>query len=330
MALLIGRRRDALEDQVEQRPEVGPERLGIRIQGRLPGPRVAVDDRKLDLGLVCVEVEEELVHLVDDGLDPRVGPIDLVDDEDHRQPRLERLAQHEPRLRQRALARVDEQQHPVDHRQAALDLAAEIGVAGRVDDVDLRPAVADGGVLGEDRDPLLALEIHRVEHALGDVLVGAEGARLPQHRVDERRLAVIDVRDDGDVANIGADGHRPRVAAAGPFGTHSPLSAVAQARLLRFALVTAGKEPAHEPHTERVGRADGSPGRSQVVRRRRPRRRVRRPSARRPRRGRAGSDDLHPHARGHRRAVLDRQDADAAQHHAKASPGCRCRSSSRS
>ena len=46
-------------------------------------------------------------------------------------------------------------------------------------------------------------------HALGNVLVGAEGARLPEHRVDQRGLAVVDVGDDGDVAQVlaGDDGH---------------------------------------------------------------------------------------------------------------------------
>ena len=94
----------------------------------MPGPRVAVDDRELDLALVGVEVEEELVDLVHDLLDPRVGPVDLVDDEQHRKPPLERLSQDEARLRQRPLARIDEEQHAVDHPQGALDLAAEVGV----------------------------------------------------------------------------------------------------------------------------------------------------------------------------------------------------------
>ena len=182
----------------------GP-RSAASVVGVEPGAAVArdrVDDRELDLRLARVEVEEQLVDLVDDLLDAGVGPVDLVDDEHDGQARLERLAQHEPRLRQRALRRVDEQQHAVDHRQPALDLAAEVGVAGRVDDVDLRVAEPDGRVLGEDRDPLLALEIHRVEHALGDVLVLAERAGLPEHRVDERRLAVVDVRDDRDVAQV--------------------------------------------------------------------------------------------------------------------------------
>ena len=197
--------------ELEERRQVVGERFRLEAGAALA--RVRVDDRELDLLLVGVEVEEELVHLVDDLLDPRVGPVDLVDDEDHRQPRLERLAQHEASLRQRPLARVDEQEHAVDHRQAALDLAAEVGVARRVDDVDLRVAVVDGRVLGEDRDPLLALEVGRVEHALAHVLVVAEGARLPEHGVDERRLAVVDVRDDRDVTEIRAESHCSRVAA---------------------------------------------------------------------------------------------------------------------
>ena len=82
---------------------------------------------------------------------------------------------------------------------------------GRVDDVDLEPAVTNGRVLGEDGDALLALEIHRVEHAVGDVLVFAEGARLPEHRVDERRLSVVDVGDDRDVADVLAERHSTRV-----------------------------------------------------------------------------------------------------------------------
>ena len=58
----------------------------------------------------------------------------------------------------------------------------------------------DGGVLGENRDAALALELVAVHRALGHALVGAERAALVQQRVDERGLAVVDVRDDGDVA----------------------------------------------------------------------------------------------------------------------------------
>ena len=172
MLRVVGGRRNRREQRLDERLEVGGE-----LVGREPGPafaRVRVHDRELDLRLVGVEVEEELVDLVHDLRRARVRPVDLVHDEDDREPRLERLAEHEPRLRQRALARVDEEQHAVDHRQAALDLAAEVGVPGRVDDVHLRVADLDGRVLGEDRDALLALEVDRV-HARGRRPPGSRG-----------------------------------------------------------------------------------------------------------------------------------------------------------
>ena len=120
----------------------------------------------------------------------------------------QRLAQHEAGLRQRSLGGVDQQQHAVDHRQAALDLAAEVGVAWSVDDVDdrhraVRVLAVHGGVLRQDRDALFLLQVTGVHQPL-DRVVAAMGQRagLPQHRIDQGRLAVIDVSDDGDVSEI--------------------------------------------------------------------------------------------------------------------------------
>ncbi len=85
------------------------------------------------LGLVVEiggDVEQQVVAFLDHLGDTRVGPVGLVDHQDHGQVRGQRLAQHEPGLRQRALRGVDQQDHAVDHGQAALHLAAEIGVPG--------------------------------------------------------------------------------------------------------------------------------------------------------------------------------------------------------
>ena len=97
---------------------------------------------------------------------------------------------------------VDQHDRAVDHVEDALDLAAEIGVAGGVDDVDAAAVPDERGDLGEDGDAALALEVVGIHRALGDPLVVAEGARLAQQHVDQRGLAVIDVGDDGDVAEV--------------------------------------------------------------------------------------------------------------------------------
>ena len=90
-------------------------------------------------------------------------------------------------------------------REDALDLGAEIGVAGRVDDVDVIVAPFDAGALGEDGDPALFLEVVRIHRPLFDALVLAEGARLAEELVDERGLAMIDVGDDRHVAKVHID-----------------------------------------------------------------------------------------------------------------------------
>ena len=130
------------------------------------------------------------------------GTIDLVDHDDRRPPESERLPQHESRLRHRPVERVDDEQHTVDHAQNALDLSAEIGVARRVDDVDLGVVPPDGGVLGENRDAPLALERVRVHHPLLNDLIISKRARLAEHLVDEGRLSVVDVRDDSNVTDF--------------------------------------------------------------------------------------------------------------------------------
>ena len=198
-------RRHVLEDHVEEGGEVGSG--DGRVEGCGSPAGVGVDDRELDLVLGGVEVHEQLVDLVDDGLEAGVGTVDLVDHDDDREAGLEGLAQHEAGLGAGALGGVDEQQHAVDHVEGPLDLAAEVGVAGGVDDVDPHAVALDRRVLGEDRDALLALEVHRVHDPLGDLLVGPEGAGLAQQGVDERGLAVVDVRDDGDVAEVGTVCH---------------------------------------------------------------------------------------------------------------------------
>ena len=96
--------------------------------------------------------------------------------------------------------------------QRARDLVAEVDVPGRVDEVQLvglalvRPEHAHG--LRLDRDPALALEIHGVEHLVAHLALGHRAGDL-QDAVGQRRLAVVDVRDDREVADAGL---RPRAA----------------------------------------------------------------------------------------------------------------------
>ena len=121
--------------------------------------------------------------------------------------RFERFHQNVTRLRQRAFAGVDQQHDAIHDLEGAFHFAAEIAVAGRVDDVDLGAVKAHAGDLGENGDAALAFQIVRIHDALGDLFVGAENAALAEHGVDQRGLAVVDVRNDSDVTDGGVGNH---------------------------------------------------------------------------------------------------------------------------
>ena len=110
------------------------------------------------------------------------------------------------RLRLDALAGIHHQQRALDRGERAVDLIGEVDVAGGVDQIeDVILAVArlvfepDG--LRLDRDAALALDIHRVEHLFLHLAQLEPAGELDQP-VGKRGLAVVDMRDDGEVADI--------------------------------------------------------------------------------------------------------------------------------
>ncbi len=136
----------------------------------------------------------------------RIGvlAVNLVDDDDGLGAGFERLAQHKTGLRLGTIGGVHLQEHAVNHVHDALDLAAEIGVAGGVHDIDVEVLVLEGGILGLDGDSLFPLQVHGVHDALlrGNGLVGAEGARLFEQAIHQRGLAVVHVGDDSYVSYV--------------------------------------------------------------------------------------------------------------------------------
>ena len=188
------------DDRVEQGRQV----TRAHVIGRpgIAGATARIERGEIELLVVRLKIEEQLEHLVEHFGGTRVRAVDLIDDDDRLEAKRERLAGHELGLRHRTFGRIDQQDHAVDHRKDALDLRAEVGVARRIDDVDVRPFPLDARALREDGDPALLFEVVRIHRPLLDPLVVAEGAGLAEELVDERRLAVVDVRDDRDVTQI--------------------------------------------------------------------------------------------------------------------------------
>ena len=79
-------------------------------------------------------------------------------------------------------------------------------MAGRVHQVEniglsVERLVFEADGLGLDRDAALALDIHRIEHLLFHVARGHR-SRLLDQPVGERRLAMVDVGDNREIADV--------------------------------------------------------------------------------------------------------------------------------
>ena len=144
----------------------------------------------------AAQIEQQLKRFVEHFVRSGVGAVDLVNDHDRLQSTLECLGQHEPRLWHGALDSIDQHQRAVGHAKHAFHLAAKVGMAGCVDQIDFHTAMMDGDILREDRDAALTLQVVRVEDAVAHQLAVAVFAALTQQTVDQRRLAVVDVGND--------------------------------------------------------------------------------------------------------------------------------------
>ncbi len=185
--LVALRRRQALDDRLQHEIDV---EAGLgRDRHRLRG--VEADD-VLDLLLDSVRLGRRQVDLVEHGHDLVAG--------------VERVIDVGERLRLDPLRRVDDQQRALAGGERARHLVGEVDVAGRIHQVEnvglaVLRLVFEADRVGLDGDAALALDIHRIEHLLDHVALGDRAGLLDQP-VGERRFAVVDMRDDGEVADI--------------------------------------------------------------------------------------------------------------------------------
>ena len=192
-----------VDNHVEQRIHVHVVVIGVKTSKAIHSARidhVLHGEFELLIGgtQICHEVEAVVICLLGIG----AGAVDLIDDDHDGKTGIDGVAKHEPSLGHGALKSIDQQQGAVGHAQDALDLAAEVGMARSIENVDLHALVLDRDVLRQDGDAALALLIVGVQHALLNLLVGTEGIRCTQQFVDQRGLAVVNVSDDRDVPQV--------------------------------------------------------------------------------------------------------------------------------
>ena len=189
-----------VQDGLKQGFEVGAGYVGGVGGGALPAGAEQGGGLKLLIG--GVQIQQQLQHLIHDLVNTLIGAVNLVHHHNDLVAQLQGLGQDEAGLGHGALGGVHQQDDAVDHLQDALHLAAEVGVARGVHNVDLHVLIVDSGVLGQNGDAPLPLQVVGVHDPLHGGLVLPVDAALLEHLVHQRGLAVVHVGDDGDVSQF--------------------------------------------------------------------------------------------------------------------------------
>ena len=135
-----------------------------------------------------VEVGTKLVHLVD-----KANSWNVV---------LVSLTPYGLGLRLNTLFTVEDCNGTVKNTKRTLHLNGEVHVSRGVDDVDLGIFPLNADILGKDGDPALTLEVVVVQQEVVHLLIITEKLRSVKHVVYQGGFTVVNVGDDGDVAQI--------------------------------------------------------------------------------------------------------------------------------
>ena len=139
------------------------------------------------------------------------GEVDLVEHRQDLQVVIHGKVGVRQRLRLYALGGVHHQQRALARRQRAADLVVEVHVTRRVDEVQGIRLAVGGGIedpdgAGLDGDAPLPLQIHIVQQLVFHLPL-RHGVALFQQAIRQRGFTMVDVGDDGEVADVGLVEH---------------------------------------------------------------------------------------------------------------------------
>ena len=116
---------------------------------------------------------------------------------------LQGAAEYKAGLRHGALGGIHQEDNAIDHLQNTLHLAAKVGVAGGIHNVDFYVLIVDGGIFGQDGNAPLPLQVVGVHDPVHGGLILPVNAALLEHLVHQSGLSMVYVGDDGHISQLG-------------------------------------------------------------------------------------------------------------------------------
>ena len=119
----------------------------IRFVTRNTVTRRGINYGKFKLFIACTKLNKQTQNLIHDLIRTCARTINLVDNDYRNLIKFKSFPENEPRLRHTAFKRIYEKQNAVYHLENALNLTAEIGMAGSVNDINSITVIINGCIL---------------------------------------------------------------------------------------------------------------------------------------------------------------------------------------
>ena len=167
-------------------------------------------DAQAGFGAACHGISgidtNDFFDFIPDAIRIGLGQVDLVQDRHNLKALLDGGVAVGYGLGFYALPGIDHQQRTFTRRQRPADFVGEVNVARGINEVQLIGfavfgRVIQGNAVGFDGDPALALEVHGVQNLGFHFALGEAAAHLNK-TIGQRRLAMVNVGDDGEIADM--------------------------------------------------------------------------------------------------------------------------------
>ena len=122
-----------LENCIKERSHITLTNVGVERRIAVLGR--SVNNRELNLILVCAKLDKEVEYLVDNLGRSCTGAVDFIDNNKNLFLEIKSFFKNKSCLRHAALEGVNKEQNSVNHGEDSLNLAAEIGMTRGVDNI---------------------------------------------------------------------------------------------------------------------------------------------------------------------------------------------------
>ena len=191
---------NVIQNGFKQRLQIGADNVGrIRSSTLTAG---AEQHGRIKLILGGVQIQQKFQNLIHNLVDTLVGTIDLINHNDNTMTQLQSFAQNKTGLRHGAFGGIHQQNNAVDHLQNTFNLAAKVGVARGINNINFGVFILDSRVFCQNGNSALSFQVIGIHHAIDHRLILAVDTALFEHLIHQRRFTVVDVGNDSNISQI--------------------------------------------------------------------------------------------------------------------------------